>query len=114
MSPRPQDYEEDDYEDVSPRRRPPRDGGISSLIPYHNPKSLVAYYCGVFSLIPCLGLILGPIALIFGILALKYANLHPTAKGTGHAITGIVLGSLASLANLVGLVFVVMGIALAR
>jgi len=45
-----------------PRRdRPSRgDDGLATLIPYRNPKSLIAYYCGVFGLIPILGFILAP------------------------------------------------------
>jgi hypothetical protein len=90
---------EDEYEDAPSVRRDPGDGGLSTLIPYKNGKALVAYYCGVFSLIPCLGFILGPIALIFGILGVRYAKAYPTAKGMGHAIAGIVLGALTTLGN---------------
>ncbi len=96
---RPRRPVEDDDEDGPPRRRDSGDGGLSTLIPYKNGKALAAYYCGVFSLIPCLGLILGPVALIFGILGARYAKAHPTAKGMGHAIAGIVLGGLTTLGN---------------
>lgn len=88
--------EEDDDEDYDVRRD---DGGISTLIPYRNPKALIAYYLGVFSLIPCLGLALGPAALLLGILGLDYKKKNPTAGGTGHAIAGIVLGLLTSIGN---------------
>lgn len=86
-------------------RRPLRDPAeesdepVSTIIPYKNPKALLAYYCGVFGLIPGVGLILGPVALILGILGIRYVNAHPTAKGTGHAVVGIVLGSLELLFN---------------
>jgi hypothetical protein len=80
-------------------RRDEPDEPISTLIPYKNPKALAAYYLGVFSLIPCVGLILGPLALVFGILGLNHVKDHPAAKGTGHAIAGIVLGSLTTLGN---------------
>jgi hypothetical protein len=94
--PRPPARRDDEFDEDRVRRG---DGGVEVLIPYKNPKSLVAYYCGVFSLIPCMGLILGPIALIFGILAMRYAQKNPTARGAGHAITGIILGSLTTLGN---------------
>jgi len=93
--PRPDD-EEDDQGDV-----------VSTLIPYKNPKALAAYYCGVFSLIPCIGLILGPIALIMGILGMRAVRAHPSMKGTGHAIAGIVLGSITFLGHLVIIILVV-------
>jgi hypothetical protein len=112
---RPRDDDDfDDYDDAPrPRRRRSDedddydDGGISTMIPYKNSKALTAYYCGVFSLIPCVGLILGPLALIFGLQGLKYAKKNPRAKGTGHAIAGIVLGGLVTVGHLIGLLFVI-------
>jgi hypothetical protein len=113
---RRRDEEADDEADDRPRRRPaarddsgedgddrPRrrrrrrdedDEGddAPALIPYKNGKALAAYYCGVFALVPVLGCVLGPVALILGILGISYANQHPRAKGKGHAIAGIVLG----------------------
>jgi predicted Zn finger-like uncharacterized protein len=91
------DEEGDDYDEERFRRRD--DGGVSTLIPYRNGRALAAYYCGVFSFIPCVGLILGPIALVLGILGLRFVKAHPTAKGTGHAIAGIVCGSITTLGN---------------
>jgi predicted Zn finger-like uncharacterized protein len=88
---------DDDYDEERFRRRD--DGGVSTLIPYRNGRALAAYYCGVFSFIPCIGLILGPIALVLGILGLRFARAHPSAKGTGHAIAGIVCGSITTLGN---------------
>jgi len=70
---------------------------LSVLIPYKNAQSLWAYYLGVFSLIPCLGIPLGVAALILGIRGLKYAGVHPEAKGKAHAWVGIVLGTLCAL-----------------
>jgi hypothetical protein len=93
-----------------PRRvaRPPREDRdddvrirqpdiVETFIPYKNPLGLIAYYLGVFAFIPCVGLLLGPAALILGILGIRYRNKHPTAGGLGHAITGVVLGSLTTL-----------------
>jgi hypothetical protein len=72
---------------------------VAALVPYTNPRALIAYYLGVFSLIPALGALLGPAALVLGILGLKHVKAKPAARGTGHAIAGIVLGSLTSLFN---------------
>ena len=72
---------------------------VETFIPYKNPLALIAYYVGVFAVIPCFGLLLGPAALVLGILGIRYRNKHPTAGGLGHAITGVVLGSLTTLAN---------------
>jgi hypothetical protein len=72
---------------------------IDRLIPTKNAKALIAYYLGVFSVIPCIALVLGPAALILGILGLKECKRDPNLPGKGHAITGIVLGSLTFVAN---------------
>ena len=98
------DDEDDDY------RLRPRDDGISTLIPYKNVRALVAYYFGVFSLIPCLGALLGPAALILGILGLRFVSANPSAKGTGHAVAGVVLGALTALANWAGIVILLVGL----
>ncbi len=77
---------------VPPRPRPPEYPALGGLIPYRNARALWAYYLGVFSLIPCLGIPLGFAALILGILGLKYARSHPEDRGKVHAWTGIILG----------------------
>jgi hypothetical protein len=69
------------------------DGTAGGLIPYKNPKSLWAYYLGIFSLIPFFGIILGIAALILGIGALRYAKLHPEARGKIHAWVGVTTGT---------------------
>jgi hypothetical protein len=106
-------------EEARPVRRPRRrvatddsDDPLATIVPYKNAKALLAYYCGVFSLVPVLGLILGPLALILGILGLRYAGRNPRAKGVAHAIVGIVLGSLTALANWGVAVLILAGILL--
>ncbi len=71
---------------------------MAAVIPYKNPKALIAYYLGVFSLIPCIGVPLGIAAVILGILGLKFAGTNPTARGKVHAWVGIILGGLCALA----------------
>jgi len=70
---------------------------LCSVIPYKNPKALAAYYCAVFALIPCVGIILGYVALVLGILGLKYAKAHPEARGKVHAWIGVILGGLCGI-----------------
>lgn len=73
------------------------DSAVSSIVPYKNPPALIGYYLGVFSLIPCIGFLLGIPALILGIIGLKKAKEMPGSKGKAHAWTAIVLGSIAIL-----------------
>lgn len=62
------------------------------LIPYKNPKALVAYYLGIFSFIPLLGIPLGLAAFVLGILGLRDRKRNPIIKGSVHAWIGIVVG----------------------
>jgi hypothetical protein len=98
---RRRDEDEEEEDDDRPRRRRRRRDAVEKIIPYHNPLALAAYYCGVFSLIPGLALLLGPIAVILGILGIRSARVHERAGGIGHAITGLVLGILTTIANVV-------------
>ena len=100
----PPEEDEEDYE--GPDRFRQKDA-VETLIPYKNPMGLMAYYAGVFALIPCVGLVLGPAAFILGILGIRYANQYPTAGGKGHAIAGIVLGTLVVLGSVLFIVFVI-------
>ena len=112
----PDDWEEED--DRPRRRRPPdvrrHDDGVSSIIPYRNGMALAGYYLGVFSLIPIIGFILGPMGLIFGIVGLRRVNRNPEIKGTGHAVTAIVLGSIGALYNWAIVVFIFIGLLASR
>ena len=97
-SPRPAD-DDDVACHPRPRRRErerEREAGDATggLIPYKNDVALYSYYCGVFGLIPLLGLLLGPIALILGILGFRYAQRRPKAGGMAHAVVGIILGGI--------------------
>lgn len=104
------------------RSRRPRDDGdedagdnaVASIVPYTNPPALIGYYLGVFGLIPCLGLLLGPAAIVAGILGLNRVNAEPRSKGKGHAITALVLGIVTSLLNYGALVFFLFGAVLSR
>jgi hypothetical protein len=109
MPRRHEDYDDDDDDRPRRPRRRPRDDddddddddegstageAASIIVPYRNGMALGAYYCGIFGLIPFLGVILGPIAFILGILGLLYKRNHPKAHGTGHAFAGIILAPL--------------------
>jgi len=104
--PRDEDEDEDDDRPRRRRRRDDEDDALSTLIPYKNGRALAAYYCGVFGLIPGIGVILGPIALILGILGLRYASEHRKAKGTGHAWAGIILGVFGPLVTVAVIILI--------
>ena len=64
-------------------------GGI---IPYKNPKALLAYYLGLLSGLPLIGLPLGIAAFWLGIQGLKDRKRNPVIKGSIHAGIGIGCG----------------------
>ncbi|MHB0935290.1 MAG: hypothetical protein ACYDCO_07240 [Armatimonadota bacterium] len=94
------------YGGYPPAGVPTAPSATDHLIPAKNPKALMAYYLGVFGLIPCL-IFIGIVALIFGIIGVRDAN--TLGVGKTHAIVGIVLGSLETLAILIGLIALIVG-----
>lgn len=68
-------------------------GGI---IPYKNPKALIAYYLGIFSGLPIIGLPIGIAAFVLGIMGLRDRSRNPAIKGSIHAGIGIGCGCLFS------------------
>ena len=76
----------------------PNEGdGTGGIIPYKNPKALLAYYLGIFSLIPVIGIPLGIAAFVLGILGLRDRARNPAIKGSLHAGIGIGCGGLFAL-----------------
>lgn len=82
------------------------------LIPYKNAPALAAYYLGVFSVIPVLGLFLGLAALVLGIMGLRKASRQPEVKGKVHAWIGIIVGGFFGLGYLALTVLIIVGIVL--
>lgn len=72
--------------------------GVESIIPYKNANALTAYYLGVFSIIPCVGILLAIPAVVLGILGLIHAKKRPDSKGKIHAWVGIIIGGFVIIA----------------
>ena len=69
------------------------DENMGGLMPLKNPSALVAYYLGIFSIIPGLGVLLGIAAVILGLKGLRNVRANPAVKGKIHAWVGIVGGA---------------------
>jgi len=80
---------------------------FNTLIPYRNVPALVGYYLAVFSLIPFLGIALGLAGFVLGIIGLRYAQVHPEARGKAHALVGIILGGLCGFGYLALLILAI-------
>jgi hypothetical protein len=95
----------------NPYGAPPQDGGgippmpiapsdgdaTGGVIPYKNVPALLAYYLGLFSLFPCIGLFLAIPAFVLGIMGLRKRRENPAVKGAVHAWIGIVMGGIFTL-----------------
>lgn len=86
-------------------------GGV---IPYKNPHALAAYYLGIFSLIPVLGLLLGCAAVPLAISGLRKRKRHPIIRGAAHAWVGIIVGGGSVLVHLALVVLMVVAAANAQ
>ena len=78
--------------------RPParKEGDATGgVIPYKNVPALIAYYCGVFSILPCFPI--GIVAFVLGIMGLKKAKREPQVRGQAHAWIGIIVGGIFGL-----------------
>jgi hypothetical protein len=73
------------------------------IIPYKNMPALISYYLAVFSIVPCVGILLGFAAVVLGIMGLKRASERPEARGKVHAWVGIVLGALCGVGWIVAM-----------
>ena len=87
---------------------PPPDSGVTTLIPYRNGCALAGYYTSIGSLVPVVGLALGPIAFILGILGFRQYRRTPEVKGAVHAWIAILLGGLTALVNYGFIVLILM------
>ncbi len=76
---------------------PEQGDSTGGVIPYKNVPALLAYYLGLFSLFPCLGLFLAIPAFILGIMGLRKRKQNPAVRGSVHAWIGIVMGGLMTL-----------------
>lgn len=88
----------------------PQGDATGGLIPYKNGPALLAYYLGLFSLIPGLGSPLGIAAFILGLKGLAKRKREPHVRGTVHAWVGIIMGGIFGLLWSLLLIWLVPGL----
>lgn len=71
--------------------------GTGGVIPYKNPRALIAYYLGILSGLPLIGLPFGIAAVVLGIQGLRAKRRNPIVKGSVHAGIGIGCGLVFTL-----------------
>ncbi|MBE3098350.1 MAG: DUF4190 domain-containing protein [Planctomycetes bacterium] len=83
----------------TPGASAPGDVGMSPVLPVLSGWAIAAGYLGLFTLL----IVPAPLALATGIYAIVDIRRHPTKRGMGRAIFGVVLGALGTLVLLLGL-----------
>ncbi len=86
------------------------DAPLSGIIPYKNPHALVGYYLGIFSCFPLLGLLLGPAAIVLGIVGIRRRKAEPKRRGLAHAWIAISFGIIGLAIGLLFAVLIVIAI----
>lgn len=79
----------------------------STIIPYKNVKALTAYYLGIFSIIPLLGVLLAIPAIIFGFLGLGQVKSQPHTKGKVHSWVGLIAAFVSICYHFIIILFIV-------
>jgi hypothetical protein len=70
--------------------------------------AMAAYRCAVFGMIPLAGLLLGPLAVILGLVAYRRIKATPE-KSTGPVLAVVTLGLAVLVTNWVGVTLMVLG-----
>ena len=76
---------------------------FGSFTPWTNPAAVYGYGVAIASLIPGIGLLLGPIAVFLGVIGLIHRRLRPKVHGTNFAVAAMIAGSLNTLFNTAGI-----------
>jgi len=84
------------------RRKNDRSEIPVSFLPEGNPTACKAYICAVIGLIPGLGLLFGPPAIILGFLGRRAALKDEHHRGKGHAYVSRLVGGVELVCNLAG------------
>lgn len=84
-------------------------GAFEAVIPVRNGSALAAYYLGLFSLVPFIGVPMGVVAVVLGIKGLQFGKANPGVHGTVHAWVGIICGGFWALVYAFLTVAIVLG-----
>jgi hypothetical protein len=90
------------------RRKNDRSEIPVSFLPDGNPNARRAYLCAILGLVPGLGLLLGPPAIVLGVIGRRAALRDEFQRGLGHAYVSRLLGAIEFACNAVGLACILM------
>ena len=102
------------YNHGRPNRRDETPDVFETLVPTRNQQALMGYYFAVFSVIPMIGLGLGPIGLWYGIRGLTAVKENPELPGKTHCVVAVTLGSITTIAHWLTMIFVLYSLLLPK
>jgi hypothetical protein len=76
----------------------------------HNRAALRAYRTAIFSIVPGIGLVAGPLACALGILAWRRGRREPRFTARGPVVAAMVLGALTAATNWAGFALMFAGL----
>jgi hypothetical protein len=106
-----------DAHGTQPKKRRPRSRDLAAagevfgdFTPWRNPAAVYSYVASLFGLVPIAGLVLGPIAIALGVIGRIRLHRQPEVRGGNFAGAGIILGSIDSVLNAVGIAMITHGL----
>lgn len=90
------------------QRSHPEPSLAEKMVPASNMDALVGYYLGLFGLVPPFGLIISPLAIMFGRRGLARIAEEPGLPGKTHAKVGVGCGAACLVWNLLIVGFVLL------
>lgn len=100
----------------SGRKSRKRDANSGWSVPYlehaskHFPDAARAYSWSIYGMVPFLGLLLGPLAVLLGGSALRRGRGNPEFRGTALCVAAMVIGGLSALTQWAGLWLMLRGL----
>jgi len=99
-----------EFAGVFPPPPPPQTSTPISMAPAgatgNNKMAIWSLVLGALSMFQCCQIILGPLAIILGFVALSNIKANPAQRGSGFAIAGIIMGAIGLLIGIVLTIFV--------
>ena len=98
----------------SMRRKRDSSGGWQ--VPYlehasvHAPEAARAYSWSIYSMVPVVGLLLGPLSILLGWLALRHGRAVPEFRGRALCVAAMIIGGLVALTQWAGLWLMIRGL----
>ncbi len=108
QQPTNQEFQAQQVSEARPIERATDHKDFQTFIPTKNMPALLSYYAGVFGFIPFLGLPATIAALVLGRIGIRKAKANPTPGAKGHAIAGLVMGTLQMIVFILFLAFILM------